>query len=94
MRSTESAYASALVVNYYGGQFFLGIVAGAAVAFGIGILLGLPALRIKGLALALVTLAFAAVFPALLGMIDGVTNAPNNLRITYKIPNPRSFSDG
>ncbi|MGB2756476.1 MAG: branched-chain amino acid ABC transporter permease, partial [Acidimicrobiia bacterium] len=86
------AYASALVVNYYRGQFFFGIVVGAAVAFAVGIILGLPALRIKGLALALVTLAFAAVFPALLGMIDSVTNAPNNLRITYKIPNPRNPS--
>lgn len=84
------AYASALIVNYYGGQFFLGILGGAVAGFAVGILLGLPALRIRGLALALVTLAFAAVFPFLLEMFDSITKAPNNLRITYKIPNPRN----
>ncbi len=86
------AYAGALVVNHYGGQFFLGIIGGAAAAFLVGILLGIPALRIRGLALALVTLSFAAVFPFLLTMIDSVTNAPNSLKITYKVPNPRAPS--
>jgi len=39
--------------------------------FGIGVLLGLPALRIRGLYLALVTLGMAAVFPSIV-LLDGL----------------------
>lgn len=84
------AYATALVVNYYQGNFLLGILAGGGAAFLVGVLIGLPALRIRGLALALATLAFAVVFGSILGMFDSITNAPNTLRITYDVPNPRN----
>ncbi len=86
------AYASALVVNHYDGNFLLGIAAGGAFAFLAGIIIGIPALRIRGLALALMTLAFAALFPFLLKMFDSVTNAPRDLKITSPQPNPRDPS--
>jgi branched-chain amino acid transport system permease protein len=76
------AYAAALTVNAFGGQFLLGVLVAAAVGFALGIVIGLPALRIKGLYLALVTLTFAALFPSLLDQFGWLTNSPNILRIT------------
>lgn len=61
------AYATAILVKKYewspGWTFF----AGAAVAFVIGAVVALPALRIKGIYLALVTLSIAFMFPKIVG---------------------------
>ncbi len=46
--------------------FLAAIPFSMAAAFVVGVLLGIPALRIKGLYLALLTIAFAAVFPTLM----------------------------
>ena len=45
----------------------------AAVCFGAGFLLGLPALRLHGLYLALVTLGLAVATPQLIKRFDGLT---------------------
>ncbi|MEK7425706.1 MAG: branched-chain amino acid ABC transporter permease [Actinomycetota bacterium] len=61
------AYATAILVKKYewspGWTFFVG----AIVAFVIGTIVALPALRIKGIYLALVTLAIAFMFPKFVG---------------------------
>lgn len=76
------AYSTALTVNALDGQYVVALVVGTAVAFVAGVVVGLPALRIKGLYLALVTLSVAVLFPYLLEQFSSVTDAPSNLRIT------------
>lgn len=51
------AYASALMWLHLGTPLALNMVVGAAAAFAIGLLFGIPALRIKGVYLAIATLA-------------------------------------
>ena len=53
------------------------IPAAAAVGFLVGIVVGLPALRIRGLHLALVTLAVGAAFGPIVKRLDTLTNGPN-----------------
>jgi len=59
------AYATAILVKDHGWSPGYTIYAGAAVAFVVGCVVALPALRIKGIYLALVTLAVAVLFPTL-----------------------------
>ena len=51
------AYASAILVLNYGISPWLGLLAGGAVAAGIGVLISLPCLRLKGAYIALLTFA-------------------------------------
>ena len=85
------AYAGALLVNAYDGQYLLGIVTAAVVCFVAGVLIGLPALRIKGLYLALVTLAVATMFPDLIKQFEGVTGGSQGLQITSPQPYRGTF---
>ena len=63
-------------------------VAGAgAVCFVAGSLIGLPALRIKGLYLALVTLAVATIFPELIKAFESVTGGTSG----YEIKTPQLY---
>jgi len=53
----------------------------AAVCFAVGLLVGLPALRIRGLYLAMVTLAFAVAFPEIVARFDGLTGGAGGMAI-------------
>lgn len=59
------AYLSGVLVVSYGWSFPLTLLAVVPVCFLLGIVVGIPALRIKGLYLALVTLVLATIFPTL-----------------------------
>jgi branched-chain amino acid transport system permease protein len=59
-------YTTAILVSRYDWSPGYTLYAGAAVAFVIGCLVGLPALRLKGVYLALVTLAIAVLFPQIM----------------------------
>jgi branched-chain amino acid transport system permease protein len=59
------AYISAWLVADHGWPFLATLVVIIPVCFALGMIFGLPALRIKGLYLALVTLGLAAVFPSI-----------------------------
>ncbi len=59
------AYLSGVLVVSYGWSFPLTFVAVVPVCFLLGMVVGIPALRIKGLYLALVTLVLATIFPTL-----------------------------
>lgn len=59
------AYVSAYLVADQNWPWAATLAVVVPFCFGIGVLLGLPALRIKGLYLALVTLGMAAVFPSI-----------------------------
>ena len=60
------AYVSAYLVADQNWAWFTSLLVVIPVCFLIGLLFGIPALRIKGLYLALVTLGMAAVFPSLI----------------------------
>jgi branched-chain amino acid transport system permease protein len=51
----------------------------ALLCFGMGVVVGVPALRLTGLYLALVTLALAQIFPALLRKFDDVTGGSKGI---------------
>lgn len=56
------AYGAGMVVNSMHGGYLLGIVVGVLFAMVLGFLVGLPALRLHGITLAIVTLGIALVF--------------------------------
>lgn len=68
------AYTTAILVDDYRWPHLLTILVAAALCFVFGLVVGLPALRISGLYLALVTLALAALFPVVLRRADGLTH--------------------
>jgi branched-chain amino acid transport system permease protein len=73
------AYVTAWLGVDHGWSFLMTLPVSAALGFLIGFLVGIPALRIRGLYLALVTLALAAVFPVLakLQALESVTGGAN-----------------
>ncbi len=76
------AYATALIINDHGVSFVVAIVISAVVCFAVGVAVGLPALRIRGLYLALVTLSLATLFPQLIDQFSDVTGGSTGLSIT------------
>ena len=56
------AYATALLKIHLGVSFWLGLPLGGLITAAIGVVVGLPALRLSGLYLAMATLAFAQLF--------------------------------
>lgn len=59
------AYATAILMNDHGWNFLATLPLVAVASFVIGAAIGFPALRVKGLYLALITLGLAALFPDL-----------------------------
>jgi branched-chain amino acid transport system permease protein len=76
------AYTTAILINRAEVPLFAATVASALVCFVVGVLIGLPALRIKGLYLALVTLAVATLFPLVVEQFPGLTGGSSGLPIT------------
>ena len=69
-------YTTAILVSEYGWTQGWTIYVAAALAFVVGCIVSLPALRLKGVYLALVTLALAVLFPTLVrwGKLAWLTN--------------------
>jgi branched-chain amino acid transport system permease protein len=65
------------------------VLIAVAICFVVGIVIGLPALRIKGLYLALVTLAVAVLFPLAVEQFSGLTGGGGGLSITSPQTNSR-----
>jgi len=84
------AYTSVILVADHGWPHFATIAAAAAIAFVVGVLIGLPALRIEGLYLALVTLALATVFPQLISRFSDLTGGSQgkNVRLPDRFTAP------
>ena len=81
------AYATAILVKDHGWSPGWTFYVGAAVAFVVGAIVALPALRIKGIYLALVTLAVAMLFPILLRYekLESLTNGSKGIdSVRYK----------
>lgn len=88
------AYTTAYLVADKGWPFLATIPIAAALGLLVGFLVGLPALRIQGLYLALVTLAIAAVFPVVLKMdaLSNITGGSNGKPVSIEWHKPGWFS--
>lgn len=83
------AYATALLITDAGWPVWPSIIAAGVICFVVGVVIGLPALRIKGLYLALVTLAVATLFPLLIEQFSSFTGGGSGLSITTPQESPR-----
>jgi branched-chain amino acid transport system permease protein len=83
------AYTTALLITDSGWPLMAAGAAAGVVCFVVGVLVGLPALRIKGLYLALVTLALATLFPLLIEQFPSLTGGGSGLAITTPQDSPR-----
>lgn len=82
------AYASTILVTDHGWSIIATLPVGAAVGFAAGLVAGLPALRLKGHYLGLVTLSFAVVFPILVTKFGDLTGGVDGklMRSAWVIP--------
>jgi branched-chain amino acid transport system permease protein len=71
------AYTTMILTVDYGVPYGLALVAAMAMAFVVGVVVGLPALRITGVYLALVTLALATLFPQIVIRLGDITGGGN-----------------
>ena len=85
-------FVTASLIMDHGFDYWMTIPFSILAAFAVGILLGIPALRIKGLYLAMMTVAFAAAFPSLTKLefwqIAERTGGANGREITEKMNPP------
>lgn len=82
------AYTYALLNYYFGFGFWTCLPIAGMLAATMGILLGIPVLRLRGDYLAIVTLGFGEIFRIILENWDGVTNGPAGIP---NIPKPGLF---
>lgn len=76
------AYTTAIVASRYGVAPLAGIALAVLVGFVLGVVVGLPALRIRGQYLAMVTLCIAVVFPSMLNRFKWFTGGEFGPRAT------------
>jgi branched-chain amino acid transport system permease protein len=75
------AYSAALLIEKADVPHLLAVPAAGAVCFVAGYLFGVPALRLRGLYLALVTLGLAIAFPQLIKRFDDLTEGTQGLTV-------------
>lgn len=75
------AYAAGLVATKLGMPFWVALPAAMAITAGFGALLAIPALRVTGPYLAMVTLAFGTIISILLNEMDFLTHGPMGLQL-------------
>jgi branched-chain amino acid transport system permease protein len=80
------AYTAAIMMFHGGLPYLTTLPAAAAVAFVLGLLLGVPAMRLRGLYLALVTLAIAIFLVPLLKRFEEVTGGSMGLSLAKPQP--------
>ena len=82
------AYGYALLNQYFGVDFWTGLLMGGLLAAFFGFILGFPVLRLRGDYLAIVTLGFGEIIRILLNNWTELTNGPNGIS---RIPKPTLF---
>jgi branched-chain amino acid transport system permease protein len=88
------AYTTAILVADHGWPHLATVAAAAVLTFLLGLLVGLPALRIQGLYLALVTLALAASFPLVVTRFSSVTGGTQGMRVPrFRAPDWTGLKD-
>jgi branched-chain amino acid transport system permease protein len=75
------AYTAALLIEKASVPYLLSVPAAGALCFAAGFLFGVPALRLHGLYLALVTLGLAIALPQLIKRFDGLTEGTQGLTV-------------
>jgi branched-chain amino acid transport system permease protein len=80
------AYTGAILVDTYGWSPGWTLPVAVVLCFVVGVAVGLPALRLSGPYLALVTLALAVAFPAILTKYESVTGGPDGIRNIRYLP--------
>jgi branched-chain amino acid transport system permease protein len=80
-------YTTAILVHRWGVPYYLTIPPAGLLSFVVGVLFGLPALRLEGLYLALVTLSMAVATPQFLKYFDSWTGGSQGILLT-KPPAP------
>ena len=75
------AYGSTLLAAKFGVPFWAAVPAGAALAAGMGALLGAPASRLSGIYLALATLGFLQIVQIVIEEFAGVTGGVRGLAV-------------
>ena len=75
------AYTASILIHRYDTNFVLCMFAAGAISFVLGLLVGIPALRLRGLHLAIVTLALAMATAAVLQRFDGLTGGAGGLTV-------------
>ncbi|AWS48483.1 branched-chain amino acid ABC transporter permease [Streptosporangium sp. 'caverna'] len=80
------AYGSAIMIDRWDTPHLVTLPIAAAVAFALGLALGLPAMRLRGLYLALVTLAIAIFLVPLLKRFEAVTGGSMGLTLGKPVP--------
>lgn len=76
------AYANAILMMDYGWPVWLSLPAGGVAAALISILVGVPSLRLKGLYLAITTLAFAFIINHVILYAEWLTHGPNGIFVS------------
>lgn len=80
------AYVTAILIVKSGVPHLLTVPIAGAVCFVAGLMLGVPALRLRGLYLALVTLAVAIAVPQLIKRFDGLTEGTQGISVPQPKP--------
>lgn len=75
------AYTTAILLRDFEVQYAFPILASFAVAFVLGFLFGIPALRLKGVYLALVTIALAIVAPPVIKRFESITGGSQGIQV-------------
>ncbi len=85
------AYATGLLKIHLGVSFWLGMPLGGLITAAIGVVVGLPALRLSGLYLAMATLAFAQLFQWLLIHWPSFTFGAGGIKVPHPGFGPSPF---
>jgi len=76
------AYTTGILVASHNWNPLLTLIPAAVLCFAVGLVVGLPSLRIRGINLALVTLALGVAFPELIDRFPGLTGGQIGLNIS------------
>lgn len=86
------AYTTGVLVVKYEWDPLMTIPAALVLCLVVGLLVGLPALRIRGLYLAMVTLAFGVAFPEIIAHFDDLTGGAEGMTIRRQQLRPPDWS--
>ncbi len=76
------AYTNAILLSDYHAPVWIGLPAAGLAAALFSIIVGIPSLRLKGLYLAITTLAFAFIINHIILYAEGLTHGPNGVFVT------------
>ena len=82
------AYTTVILVADHDWSYFAALPMAFGICFIVGIALGIPALRIHGVYLAIVTLALATVFPAIILKYDSLTGGTTGKTVHHQLVPP------